>query len=183
MQESSFQLILVSMEGATYLDRYSGLLRVYLTADKTMKSTAKGVEKWMHTYGIPKEVRSDGGPCYGKEFSEWCKSMGIRHCLSSAYNPQSNGSAEKGVGQIKNLLEKMGRKGVLNQDELNKLVFKLNSHVTSGQGSDLERFFGRNVGTYQMELVKRRIDHAMLIAKREEAQKKTAEKLGRRSKD
>ena len=34
-----------------------------------------------------------------------------------------------------------------------------------------------------MELVKRRIDHAMLIAKREEAQKKTAEKLGRRSKD
>ena len=77
----------------------------------------------------------------------------------------------------------MGRKGVLNQDELNKMVFKLNSHVTSGQGSALERFFGRNVGTYQMELDKRRIDHAMLIAKREEAQKKTAEKLGRRSKD
>ena len=47
-------------------DPYSGLLRVYLTADKTMKSAAKGVEKWMHTYGIPKEVRSDGGSCYGK---------------------------------------------------------------------------------------------------------------------
>ena len=103
-----------------------------------MKSAAKGIEKWMHTYGIPKEVCSDGGPYYGKEFSEWCKSMGIRHCLSSAYNPQSNGSAEKGVGQIKNLLEKMGRKGVLNQDELNRLVFKLNCHVTSGQGSALE---------------------------------------------
>ena len=108
---------------------------------------------------------------------------GIRHCVAAAYNSQSNGCAERGVGQIKNLLEKMGRKGVLNQDELNKMVFKLNSHVTSGQGSALERFFGRNVGTYQIELVKRRIDHAMLIAKREEAQKKTAEKLGRRSKD
>ena len=144
-------------------DCYSGLLRVYLTADKTMKSAAKGVERWMHAYGIPKEVRSDGGPCYGKEFSEWCKDRGIRHCLSSAYNPQSNGSAEKGVGQIKNLLEKMGRKGVLNQDELNMLVFKLNSHVTSGQGSALQRFFGRNVGTYQMELFKRKINHAQLI--------------------
>ena len=82
-----------------------------------MESAVKGVERWMHSYGIPKEVRSDGGPCYNKEFSEWCKSYGIRHCLSSAYNPQSNGSAEKGVGQIKSLLEKMGRKKVLNQDE------------------------------------------------------------------
>ena len=39
------------------------------------------------------------------------------------------------------------------------------------------------MGTYQMELVKKKIDHAMLIAKRAEVQKKTAEKLGRRSKD
>ena len=52
--------------------------------------------------------------------------MGIRHCVSAAYKSQSNGSAEKGVGQIKNLLEKIGRKGVLNQEELNTLVFKLN---------------------------------------------------------
>ena len=59
----------------------------------------------------------------------------------------------------------MGRKGVLSQDELNMLVFKINSHVTSGQGSALERFFGRNVGTYQMELVKKKINHAQLIAK------------------
>ena len=34
-----------------------------------------------------------------------------------------------------------------------------------------------------MELVKKKIDHAKLIAKRAEMQKKTAEKLGRRSKD
>ena len=128
-------------------------------------------------------MRSDGGPCYGKEFTEYCKSLGIRHTLSSAYNPASNGSAEKGVGQIKGLLERMGRKGVLSQDELNRLVFKLNSHVTSGQGSALQRFVGRNVGTYQMELVKRKIDHAKLIAKRSEVQQKVADRLGRRSKD
>ena len=72
---------------------------------------------------------------------------------------------------------------MLNQDELNRLVFKLNSHVTSGQGSALQRFFGRNVGTYQMELVKRKIDHAKLIAKRSEVQQKVADRLGRRSKD
>ena len=72
---------------------------------------------------------------------------------------------------------------MLNQDELNRLVFKLNCHVTSGQGSALERFFGRNVGTYQMELVKRKINHAQLIAKISEMQQKTVDKLGRCSKD
>ena len=95
-----------------------------------MQAAISGVSKWMHTYGIPKEIRSDQGPCYGKEFSEWCSTTGIRHCISAAYNSQSSGCAERGVGQIKNLLEKMGRKGVLNQEELNKWVFKLNSHVT-----------------------------------------------------
>ena len=69
------------------------------------------------------------------------------------------------MGQIKHLLEKMGRKSVLSQDQLNMLVFKINSHVTAGQGIALERFFGRSVGTYQMELFKRKINHAQLIAK------------------
>ena len=35
-------------------DRYSGLLRVYLTRDKTMQAAISGI----HTYGIPKEIRS-----------------------------------------------------------------------------------------------------------------------------
>ena len=51
-------------------DRYSGLLRVYLTHDKTIQAAISGVTKWMHMYRIPKEIRSDQGPCYGKEFSE-----------------------------------------------------------------------------------------------------------------
>ena len=77
----------------------------------------------------------------------------------------------------------MGRKGVISQDELNRLVFKLNSHITSGQGSPLQRFFGRNVGTYQMEFIKRKLDHAKLIAKRSEVQQKVVDRYGRCSKD
>ena len=100
-----------------------------------MKAASKGIERWMHCYGIPREVRSDGGPAYGKEFTEFCRKSGVNHCLSSAYNPQSNGSAEKGVGQIKLLLEKMGRKSVLSQDQLDMLVFKINSPVTAARGA------------------------------------------------
>ena len=109
--------------------------------------------------------------------------MGIKHCVSSAYNSQSNGAAEKGLGQIKTLLEKMGRKGVMNQRELNQLCFKINSHQSSKEGSPLERFFGRYVRTYQPELVRKKIQHQQIIAARGEKQKKISEKLGRRSKD
>ena len=133
---------------------------MYLIPDKTMKSAVKGIERWAHSYGICREVRTDGGPAFGQEFLEYCRGMGIRHILSSAYNPASNGSAERGVGQIKGLLERIGRKNVLSQDDLNRLVFKLNSNMTAGQGSALQRFFGRNVGTYQREFIRRKLDHA-----------------------
>ena len=121
-------------------DRFSGLLRVYLTPDKSTEAATAGLERWAHSYGVPCKVRSDQGPCYGEKYAEWCRSMGISHCVSSAYNSQSNGAAEKGVGQIKTLLEKMG--------------------------SPLESFFGRNVRTYQPELVRNNIQHQQIIAAR-----------------
>ena len=93
--------------------------------------------------------------------------MGIR---------QSNGAAEKGVGKIKTLWEKMGRKGVMNQRELNQLCFKINLHQSSNKGSPLERFFGRYVRTYQPELVRKKIQHQQIIAARGEKQKKISEK-------
>ena len=95
----------------------------------------------------------------------------------------SNAATESGVGQIKGLLEKIGRKSILSQDYLNMLVFKLNSNVTSNQGSALMRFFGRDVGTYQPTLMRKKFDHAALIQKRSEHQMMVAKKLGRRSVD
>ena len=90
-------------------DRFSGLLRVYITKDKTTEAATAGVERWSHTYGLPLEVRSDQGPCYGDQFTEWCKTMGIHHTVSAAYDPQSNGAAKRGVASIKSLLSKLGR--------------------------------------------------------------------------
>ena len=102
------------------------------------------------------------------EFSEGCKTIPTNHIKSSAYKPASIGAAERGVGQIKSLLEKLGKKGLLTQDYLNMIVFKINSHVTRNQGSALMRFFGREVITYMPSLVKKRFDQAALIQKRSE---------------
>ena len=91
-------------------DCFSGLLRVYLTKDKTTESAVSGFEKWSHTYVLPLQIRSDQGPCFGSRFSEWSKSVGINNCVSTAYNAQSNGAVERGVASIKVLLTKMGKK-------------------------------------------------------------------------
>ena len=103
--------------------------------------------------------------------------------MNAAYNPQSKGAAERGVASIKSLLTKLGKKGQLSQDELDKIVFKLNSHQTAQEGSALERFDMRPVKTYLPELIKKKIDHQAIIAARRERQLKLAQKLGRRSQD
>ena len=79
-------------------------------------------------------------------------------------------------------MEKIGRKNILSQDELNKLVFKLNSNVSLG-GSALQRFFARDVGTYQLTLMRKTLDHAALMQKKMDHQLRVAKKLGRRSVD
>ena len=107
-------------------DRFSGMLALYVTKDKTAESAIRSICKWMHRYGLQVEVRSDQGPCYSAaRFKEWLKSCGIRHCVSSAYNAQSNGAAEKGVQQIKTLLTK------LNQSKPNQTSFPLNAKFSA----------------------------------------------------
>ena len=80
-------------------DRYSGLLRVYAMKDLTMKSATKGYFLWAHSYGLASEIRTDDGPGFRSEFTEAVNEVGTKHINSSAYNPTSNGCAERGVGQ------------------------------------------------------------------------------------
>ena len=56
-------------------------------------------------FGISEEFSSDGGSQFvTDEFQEFLKTWGIRHRLSSAYNPHSNNWAEVGVKYMKRLL-------------------------------------------------------------------------------
>ena len=61
-------------------------------------------------------IRSDGGPCNTTRFPcTW--EMGINHMMSSTYNPSSNGASERGVQQIKKVLEKTGKKRKISEQE------------------------------------------------------------------
>ena len=70
------------------------------------RTIIKILETWFTAHGKPMRIRSDGGPQFRQEFESWCRTEDIIHELASPYNPQSNGHAEKAIGEMKKLLEK-----------------------------------------------------------------------------
>ena len=88
------------------MDRYSGWPLVKPLKKLDTAAVTMVLDDWFLEHGKPVNLRSDGGPQFRKEFVQWCKNQNINHQLSSAYNPQSNGHAEVGVREMKNLLAK-----------------------------------------------------------------------------
>ena len=86
------------------MDKYSGYCWVKQLKRTDTTTVTNILEEWFDEYGWPDYIRTDGGPQYRAEFSEFCKSNGIKHELSSAYNPESNGLAESAVKSMKLLL-------------------------------------------------------------------------------
>ena len=96
-----------SMAGTNYLavaDRFTGLIKLFKMDGKAM-TLIKTLRNLFAQMGVPEEMASDGGPsftCY--ETKQFFKQWGIRHRLSSAHYPQSNGREEVAVKTAKHLL-------------------------------------------------------------------------------
>ncbi len=109
-------------------DRLSGWSEVY---ESPLGSGARGLvrclRRFFGTYGVPEEVSSDGGPEFRSDtcqqfFKTWC----VRHRVSSAYWPQSNGRAEVAVKSTKRLLRSnVGPCGSINNDRFLRAIMQL----------------------------------------------------------
>ena len=86
-----------------------GWVEVYASTSGTHTSGADGLIKHLRSrfasFGVPEEINSDGDP----EFTSGCtenflERWGVRHRISLAYFPQSNGRAEVAVKKGKRLL-------------------------------------------------------------------------------
>ena len=89
------------------VDRYSGYPLVgKLGKTSSTKEIIKMIQGWFRTFGYAKRARHDDGPEFRDRFVAWLKQVGCKSELSSAYNPTSNGLAEAGVKNVKNLLKK-----------------------------------------------------------------------------
>ena len=101
--------------------------------------------------------------------------MGIIRETSSAYNPQSNGLAEKSVQDVKSILKKQ-----IGKYDLEKLVNEMNHTVISGMAcTPAELFMGRVVRSTTLALARRTCDLAKARTQRVEDQLRIRRRLGR----
>ena len=73
------------------VDRSSSYVKCYLLKDKTFNSVRKALVDFFLMYGRAHKIRTDGGPCFLKQFATWADNMGILLETSSPRTPASNG--------------------------------------------------------------------------------------------
>ena len=98
------------------------------------------------TFGVPIELTSDGGPEFtAKQTEDFLQRWGVRHRISSAYLPSSNGRAELAVKSSKRLLmENVGPDGNLNTDQMVRaLLTQRNTPDPISKLSPAQVLFGR----------------------------------------
>ena len=112
-------------------DRLSGWVEIFASPSKSFSSSASGLiahlRKFFSLFGVPEELSSDGGPQFKAAVTEeFLSKWGIRHRMSSAYFPQSNGRAEVAVKTAKRLLlDNIGPSGSLDNDKFLRAILQL----------------------------------------------------------
>ena len=98
------------------------------------------------TFGVPKEMTSDGGSAYvSGETQQFFSTWGITHRLSSAYNPHGNLRAEQGVKTRKRLIKgNLGSDGKLDNDRFMRPILMYRNSPARDTGCSLAQvIFGR----------------------------------------
>ena len=91
-----------NLEGYNYLvivDRYSNWPSVFRSKVKEWsEELCKLLRSQFAMFGRPEELATDGGPQFvAEKTTEFLRTWGVTHRLSSAYFPHSNLRAEQGV--------------------------------------------------------------------------------------
>ena len=112
-------------------DRLSGWVEVFRAPHHTALAGAQGLIGALRclfaTFGVPEEISSDGGKEFiASETNSFLRKWNVRHRLSSAYFPQSNGRAEVAVKKCKRLLmDNIGPNGSLNNDNFLRAILQV----------------------------------------------------------
>ena len=86
------------------VDRFSGWPHI-VTTQSGAAGFGRAPINYFASYGVPEELSTDGGPEFAaKATATLLQRWGVRHRLSSAHHPRSNGRAEVAVKSMKRLL-------------------------------------------------------------------------------
>ena len=131
-----------------FVCRYSNWLTVFQAKKGDSKELITQLRSYMATFGVMDEISSDGATVYtSEEVKKFLRRFGVKHRLSSAYNPHSNQRAEGGVKAAKRLIkENTGPRGDLDTDRfLAALLMHRNTPSTGTKMSPSEVVFGRQL--------------------------------------
>ena len=127
------------------VDRFSGWPVVWKATEQT---ATQWLQSFCKEFGVPEEISTDGGPEFTSGLmADLLKDYGIKHRVSSAYNPHSNTRAEVAVRDIKRLLrQNVDSDGGLNNSRMVSalLTFK-NTPDRDLRMSPSELVFGRQL--------------------------------------
>ena len=133
-------------------DRLSGWSEIFSTPSGTAWSGSRGViaclRSLFSTFGVPEELSTDGGPEFTADTTkEFLRSWGVKHRISSAYHPQSNGRAEVAVKSTKRLMRSnVGPTGSLDTDKLLRALLQMrNTPDPDCNLSPAQILFGRPI--------------------------------------
>jgi len=124
--------------GKTYLvysDRLSGFpMLAQYSKDPSAPEVAKTMIKFFITFGVPSQLRSDGGPQFkAKEFQDFLLRWGVTWTPSSPYMHCAH--AEANVRTLKNLVAKSGCKSIDEEEFQHGLLELRNSPRSDGRSS------------------------------------------------
>lgn len=133
------------------VDAYSKWVECYdMTSSYNSKALITKLYDFMSRFGIPHTLVSDNGTSFtSHEFKHFCLVNGIKHMLSPAYHPASNGQAESFVKIIKRglksiILQGCNKKNIA--EKLAKFLFDYrNSKNSTTEKSPAELVYGRTL--------------------------------------
>ncbi len=116
---------------------------------RTLKTPAivKAIIKFCITFGLPKIIQSDqGSNIISRVFRKVMKELNIKHCVSSAYHPQSQGVLERFHQTLKSMLRTYCLEYEKDWDEeVPLLLFAVRNTVQESLGfSPAELVFGHS---------------------------------------
>lgn len=133
------------------VDAYSKWVECYnMPSTHNSKTVISKMHDFMSRFGIPHTLVSDNGTSFTSlEFKEFCNLNGIKHLLSPAYHPASNGQAESFVKIVKKGLKAIILQGcnkLTIHDKIAKYLFDYrNSKNSTTDKSPAELVFGRSL--------------------------------------
>eukprot|EP00111_Clytia_hemisphaerica_P024894 TCONS_00073371-protein len=120
--------IVASHHYLTIIDKYSGWNCLYhFGPNEATSATLISTCRTLFTnYGVPEEFSSDGGPqLTANKFKQFLSDWGVKHRLSSAEYPQSNGRAELGVKAAKRiLLDNLSPNGTIDNNKVSRAILQ-----------------------------------------------------------